>query len=674
VSGAWLGVDVGGTFTDLVLYDPASGRVLTAKTPTTPDEPSQGVLHGLELLGYPASGLERFLHGTTIATNTLLEERGATVSLLTTRGFRDVLEVGRGNRPVLYDLRAGKPTPLVPRRRRLEIDERTAYDGAELVPLDLAGLETFAEAVRANGSQAVAICFLHAYRDPEHERQAAARLAELLPGVALSLSSEVVPEFREYERFSTTVLNAYVQPRVAAYVAALSDGLRQRGCKAGLAVMTSSGGLIQAELAARLPVNLLLSGPAGGVAAAMALAARDGNRNLITYDMGGTSTDVCLIQDGLPAMTAEAEIGGRPNRTLQIEIHSIGSGGGSIAWVDRGRILQIGPRSAGAEPGPACYGRGGQEPTVTDANLVLGRIGAKRALGGAIQLRPELARAAVERLRAAFPELTLEQAAEGIVRVAVAKMVGAIKAVSMSRGYDPRDFDLLAYGGAGPMHANLVAAELELPLVLVPPAPGNFSAFGLLTADLRHNYVQSRLGLTRDTPLEQIRTTLEVLVEQGRRQLAEDGVPPEAMRFERWLGLRYRGQFFELDTPFHPDTTTIEGLERDFWSLHEQRYGHSVEAATEIVSYRVSAFGWLPKPALDLESTSTLSVSQPGERQAFFDGRWLATAVFDRDSLTPGVRIVGPAIVEEPGATTVVLPHYAARVDEAGNLEIRPRK
>jgi N-methylhydantoinase A len=674
MSGAWLGVDVGGTFTDLVLYEPASGQVRTAKTPTTPADPSEGVLRGLELLGYPAASLGRFLHGTTTATNTLLEERGATVSLLTTRGFRDVLEVGRGNRPVLYDLRAGKPTPLVPRRRRYEIDERTAYDGGELVPLDLAGLEPFAEAVRTNGSQAVAICFLHAYRNPDHERLAAARLAELLPGVALSLSSEVVPEFREYERFSTTVLNAYVQPRVAGYLAALSDGLRQRGCQADLAVMTSSGGLIQAERAARLPVNLLLSGPAGGVAAAMALAARDGNRNLITYDMGGTSTDVCLIQDGLPAMTAEAEIGGRPNRTLQVEIHSIGSGGGSIAWVDRGRILQIGPRSAGAEPGPACYGRGGQEPTVTDANVVLGRIGAERALGGAIQLQPELARAAVERLRAEFPELSLEQAAEGIVRVAVAKMVGAIKAVSMSRGHDPRDFTLLAYGGAGPLHANLVAAELELPRVLVPPAPGNFSAFGLLVADLRHNYVQTRLSLTRDTPLEVIRSTLEVLVDQGRRQLAEDGVSAEAMRFERWLGLRYRGQFFELDTPFDPDGATIDGLERAFWALHEQRYGHSVEAATEIVSYRVSAFGRLPKPALAAESTSTLSVSQPRERQAFFDGRWLATAVFGRDSLTPGASIDGPAIVEEAGATTVVLPDYAARVDEAGNLEISPRK
>jgi N-methylhydantoinase A len=547
-----------------------------------------------------------------------------------------------------------------------------AHDGVELVPLDLAGLERFAEAVRANGSQAVAICFLHAYRNSEHERQAAARLAELLPDVALSLSSEVVPEFREYERFSTTVLNAYVQPRVAGYLAALSDGLRQRGCKAGLAVMTSSGGLVQAERAARLPVNLLLSGPAGGVAGAMGLAAHEANRNVITYDMGGTSTDVCLIQDGLPAMTAEAEIGGRPNRTLQIEIHSIGSGGGSIAWVDRGRILQIGPRSAGAEPGPACYGRGGQEPTVTDANLALGRIGAERALGGAIQLRPELARAAVERLRAAFPELSLEQAAEGIVRVAVAKMVGAIKAVSMSRGHDPRDFTLLAYGGAGPLHATLVAAELELPRVLVPPAPGNFSAFGLLVADLRHNYVQTRLNLTRETPLEEIRATLEALVEQGRRQLAEDGAAPEAMRFERWLGLRYRGQFFELDTPFDPDSATIDGLERAFWTLHEHRYGHSVEAATEIVSYRVSAFGRLPKPALNPDSSESESRTAPERRQVYFDGRWQATSVYDRAMLVPGAMMAGPAIIEEAGATTVLLPGYAARIDETGNLEIRP--
>ena len=668
-----LGVDVGGTFTDLVLYDVERGTLTTAKRPTTED-PGRGVLAGVAALGVEPSRIERFLHGTTTATNTLLEERGAEVSLITTCGFRDVLEVGRGARQKLYDIRAQKPPPLVPRQRRYEVDERLRFDGSELRPLDRAGLTRLAEEIRRNGSRAVALCFLHAYANPIHEREAAALLGELLPGVAISLSSEVVPEFREYERFSTTVLNAYVAPRVDAYLLTLENGLRERGCPAELAVMTSSGGLVNAATARRLPVNLLLSGPAGGVAAAVFSAARSGYGDVITYDMGGTSTDVCLIRDGLPAMTAEAEIGGRPNRSLQIDIHSIGSGGGSIAWIDAGKILQVGPRSAGADPGPACYGRGGTEPTVTDVNLLLGRIGAERRLGEAITLRHEPARAAVARIAEQFPDLSLEAVADGIVRIAVAKMVGAIKAVSMSRGYDPRDFALLAYGGAGPMHANLVAAELELPRVIVPPAPGNFSAFGLLVSDLRHNYVRTRLSLTRQTPLAALAATFEELVEQGRRQLAADGVAPQAARFQRWLGLRYRGQFFELDTPFEPGAASVEQLERDFWALHEQRYGHSVEAETEIVNYRVSAFGSLPKPGPTAfqRSEGTGGEAVLGRREVYFDGRWLETTVYHRAGLPLGKAVAGPAVIEEAGSTTVVLPEFAAEVDDEGNLVIRP--
>ena len=668
----WLGVDVGGTFTDIVLYDAQARELRTAKTPTTPDDPGRGVLAGLAELGVGLGRVDRFLHGTTVATNTILEGRGATVSLLTTRGHRDALEIGRGNRPILYNIRAPRVSPLVPRRRRYELDERMRFDGTVLRPLDRAGLVAFAETVRANGSGAVAICFLHSYANPAHERQAAELLAELLPGVALSLSSEVLPEFREYERFSTTVLNAYVAPNVDAYLGTLEAGLHARGCRAELGVMSSSGGIVTARQARRLPVNLLLSGPAGGVAAAVLSSRLSGYRDLITYDMGGTSTDVCLVKDRQPAMTAEAEIGGRPNRTLQIEISSIGSGGGSIAWIDSGKILNVGPRSAGAEPGPACYGLGGSQPTVTDTNLVLGRIGG-RALGGAITLQCEPARAAVADIAEQLPGLSLEEAAEGIIRIAVARMVSAIKAVSVGRGHDPRDFTLLAYGGAGPMHANLVAAELEIPRVVVPPAPGNFSALGLLGADLRHNYVQTRLSLTRETPPEAIRATLEALVERGRRQLAADGVRPEDASFQRWLGVRYRGQLFEIDTPLDPGMGSIEQIERAFYALHEARYGHSVEAETEIVNYRVSAFGSLPKPRLDAASkaTGSLADARPAHREVYFDGRWLDTPIYDRARLPSGAAFAGPAVVEEPGATTVVPPGFAVELDAVGNLVIR---
>ncbi|HEX2174154.1 MAG TPA: hydantoinase/oxoprolinase family protein, partial [Dehalococcoidia bacterium] len=591
----WIGVDVGGTFTDLVLYDEAGRTLATAKTPTTPDDPSRGILAGLETLGVDLRQVTRFVHGTTIATNTVLEEKGATVSLLTTRGHRDAIEVGRGDRPILYNIRAPKFVPLVPRRRRHETDERTLYDGTVLRPVDPASVDEFAERARADGSTAVAVGFLHSYANPANERAAADRLADLLPGVPISLSSEVLPEFREYERFSTTVLNAYVAPVVDRYLERLEAGLRERGCRAELGVMTSSGGIVTADRARRLPVNLLLSGPAGGVAAAQFRAGQAGQGDVITYDMGGTSTDVCLIQAGQPAMTAEAKIGGRPNRTLQIEIHSIGSGGGSIAWIDAGRILNVGPQSAGAEPGPACYGRGGTEPTVTDANLLLGRIEAGRRLGGAIALQAEPARAAVGRLADVFG-LGLEEAAEGILRIAVAQMVSAIKAVSIQRGHDPRDFALLAYGGAGPMHANLIAAELEMPRVIIPLAPGNFSALGVLAADLRHNYVETLLSPTRETSPETVRTALARLTDRGRQQLTADGVRPEDARFELSVGLRYRGQLFEIDAPVAPGLTDLGPVERAFYALHESRYGHSVDAETEIVNVRLSAFGSLPKP------------------------------------------------------------------------------
>ncbi|MEK6610379.1 MAG: hydantoinase/oxoprolinase family protein, partial [Gemmatimonadota bacterium] len=435
----------------------------------------------------------RVVHGTTIGTNAILERKGAPVWVITTRGFRDALEIARTNRTVLYDIRGLKPAPLVPRHRIVEVDERMAFDGSILRPLRDADVRGAVARMRdsANGGDpgAAVICFLHSYANPGHE-QAAARIAEeLLPGWYVCTSSEVLPEFREYERFTTAVLNAYIGPKVGGYLTSLSASLASRGYAGRVFITTSSGGIMTSEVAARFPVQTVLSGPAGGVAAALELGRVTGFRNLITYDMGGTSTDVCLIEQLEPTITTEQQIAGLPNRTPQIEINSIGAGGGSLAWIDAGGALRVGPRSAGADPGPACYGRGGTEPTITDANLLLRRVPADRPLAGEVLLDDDLARRAIHRLIGRVPGITDEaQLAEGIIRIAVARMVSAIKEISIAKGHDPRDFTLLAYGGAGPMHAALIAEELEIPRVVVPVAPGNFSAFGSLISDLRRDY------------------------------------------------------------------------------------------------------------------------------------------------------------------------------------------
>jgi N-methylhydantoinase A len=480
---------------------------------------------------------------------------------------------------------------------------------------------------------------------------------------------EVVPEFREYERFSTTVLNAYVAPPVSRYLASLKQRLTERGFQGRLHVMTSSGGVMPPEEAARLPIHLLLSGPAGGVTAACHLARATGERQMIAYDMGGTSTDVCLVRDGTAAMTTEGQVLGHPNKTLQMEIESIGAGGGSIAWVGRGGVLSVGPKSAGAEPGPACYGRGGLEATVTDANLLLHRLGPESLLGGGVRLDPRLAREAIGGVSREFPSLNEVQAAEGIVRIAVARMVSAIKAVTVGKGLDPREFALLAYGGAGPMHAAFIAEELGIGRILIPPAPGNFSALGLLLADHRWNLVRTRIAPTRETPPSLIRETFRELEEEARQEVSLwDGVDPDGVTFERWLGMRYLGQWYETDVPFNPAWEGPADVARDFHRLHQERYGHCDETEeTEVVNYRVSAYGPLPKPGL-LPPKGLRTPLALARRDVYFRGEPIETSVFRRGDLGTSARIQGPAILQEEGSTTVLPPGWSARVDPLGNL------
>lgn len=664
----WLGIDVGGTFTDLVLYDEATGAIRLEKTPSTPRDHAEGMMTGIGRLALLLERVERVAHGTTVATNTALERSGARTAVVTTRGFRDVLEVGRGNRVVLYDIKATRPPALVPRSLRLEVGERTVFDGTVLQSPPAEDLERVVEALRTAGVEAVAVCYLHAYANAENERRTKEAIVKALPHVFVSTSSEVLPEYREYERFATTALNVYVAPRVRRYLASVAARLAAQGYQRPVAVMTSNGGTLPAERVADLPVHSMLSGPAAGVIGAAHVGRACGHPDLVTYDMGGTSTDVCLVRAGQFAMTTEGRVGTLPNRVLQIEINSIGAGGGSIASLGAGRFLNVGPQSAGAAPGPACYGRGGDQPTVTDANVVLGRLGTAKPLGGEIRLDPERARTAVSRLAAAL-SIDVAAMADGIVKLAVVKMTGAIKEISIMRGHDPRAFTLFAYGGAGPLHAAFVAAELGMSRVMVPPMPGNFSAFGLLVADVRHDEVRTRVARTGDLGFAELERQFGELTARSRERLAQDGFAPAAMRFEASLDMRYVGQAFELAVPFDASLATMTDVEHAFHAAHEARYVHATADPVEIVGLRVSAYGMAAKPALPrAPATGSLAAAQVDERAVMFDATPIATAVYARDRLPSGAMLEGPALVEEAGATTVVPPGFRVTVDAHANL------
>ncbi len=675
----WVGVDVGGTFTDVVVYDEATETLRVGKSPTDPADPTQGLLRAFTKLEVALPATERLVHGTTIGTNAVLERKGARVWVITTRGFGDTLEIARTNRTVLYDIRALKPASLVPRQRVLEVDERMAFDGSVLRPLDPAGVGEAAERIRAatdgGAPGAAVICFLHSYANPVHERAAASLVRDRLPGWFVCTSQEVLPEFREYERFSTAVLNAYIGPLVGRYLTSLATTLAARGHAGKVFITTSSGGITTSEVAARFPVHTVLSGPAGGVAAALHLGRITGQRNLITCDMGGTSTDVCLIEELEATLSTEQQIAGLPNRTPQIEINSIGAGGGSLAWLDAGAALRVGPRSAGAVPGPACYGRGGVEPTITDANLVLGRVPPDLPLAGEVKLDEELARRAIGRLLGGVPGLsTEEELADGIVRIATARMVSAIKEISIAKGHDPRDFVLLAYGGAGPMHAAFIAEELEIPRVMVPWAPGNFSAFGSLISDLRRDYVQTRLLATRSAVFADVAYAFAALEREATAALAGEGIAPERTSMLRTLGMRYVGQAWELLVRVPDEADSMDALDEAFHRGHERRYGHRNESAVEIVNFRLTAVGATLKPSLPRPRTAgSIAGARRTERPVYFDGAFMASPVYERERLARGAQLSGPAIVEEMGATTVVPPAWTATMGTWGELILERR-
>ncbi len=699
-AGMRLAADIGGTFTDVAAFDDRTGRLLLGKALSTPASLVDGISEGVAKAGARFADAGIFLHGSTIAINTMLERTGARTALITTKGFRDVYEIGRINRPDAYNLYFKKHDPLVRRSLRFEVPERLSAEGEELAPLDEAALGAVCDQLVALGIEAVAIMFLHSYRNPAHEMRAKAVVEQRLPGVFVSASHELSQEYREFERTSTVVANAYVGPRVSGYVTGIESHIAEQRFAGSFLLVQSTGGLYEAAEGKTQCIRMLESGPAAGVIGAQALARATGLDNAIAFDMGGTTAKAGVIYKGEPLTSSLALIGGYeralPIQTAMMDIFEVGTGGGSIAGVDVSGSLRVGPKSAGAEPGPACYGRGGKLPTVTDANLVLGRLGAASFLGGELQLDIGAARRALDEHVARPLGLTIEEAADGVLRIAATAMSYAVKGVSTERGLDAAAFPMIAYGGAGPLHAVQIAREIGTPRVIIPRAPGHFCAFGMLFADLRYDYVRTwpvRLAALDFAGVEQIYGELE---RQGLAKLGSDparsasrtqsygsvaGSDPivPAVLTHRAADMRYVGQehAVTVDLPMSLfETADHDGIKRRFDAEHERRYGTSAPAEqAEIVSLRATVTGQMPKPPLErIEAGSERPVRAAlrGERPVHFPDSTVphATPVFARDSLLAGNRIPGPAIIEEHASTTVVFPGDVLTVDAFGDLVI----
>ncbi len=656
-----VGVDTGGTFTDFILI--GRGHALVHKVPSTPDDPARAILKGLADLAEAIDGRALDLtHGSTVATNALLTRRGAKIALVTTAGFEDVIEIGRQNRKDLYDLAYHRPTPLVPRRLRFGVTERLDERGRVVEPLDASGLKPLAEKLKDLGVEAVAVCFLHSYANPDHEEKAAAALRRA--GIAVSVSSRVLPEYREYERTSTTCVNAYVSPMMSRYL----GGLEKKMGPGRLRIMQSNGGVISAGTASREAVRTILSGPAGGVTGGFEAARAAGFENVITFDMGGTSTDVSLLR-GRIGFSSETEVAGCPIRVPVIDIHTVGAGGGSIARHDPGGALVVGPESAGADPGPICYGKG-NEVTVTDANLFLGRIDAERFLGGRMPLYPKAAEAGIAKLAKSLGIKPVE-AAEGVLRIADQHMAGAIRLISVERGHDPREFALVSFGGAGGMHACSLARILDIPTVIVPKDPGILSARGMLTADVVKDYARTVLLPAGEADGAALNRYFRAMLTEAEHEMKNEGFP--RVRIERYADVRYLGQSYELRLPFPKQIgkKTADRFRAAFDRMHQERFGTSnPHRPVEIVTLRLRASGSVKKPAATSvpKGGRDGGKARAGSRAMVFNGKKHQGALYERDLLRAGDRFSGPAVVTEFSATTVVPPGVRCRVDAWGNL------
>ena len=672
-----IGVDVGGTFTDLLCLDLESEELSSKKVPSIPGSQWKGVLAALDQLGVDRRDIRAFVHGTTIATNALLERKGAKTGLITTEGFRDALEIGRTRRLIggLFDIKFVRPRPLVDRDLRLEVPERIAADGTVLAGADDIDFAPVVEKLRAGGVAAVAVAFINAYRNDANERRAVAKLRELAGDLPVCASAEVVRERGEFERFSTCVLNAYLTPVIADYLEALAGELGAQGVTAPVSIMGSNGGAMTLERAAGFAAGTFLSGPVGGVGGAVEVCRLAGIEDCITFDMGGTSTDVALIHRLEPRTSHANQIDAYPLQIPQSDINTIGAGGGSIAWIQPDGTLDAGPRSAGAVPGPACYRRGGAEPTISDANLLLGRLSSERPLAGGLRLSKDLAFEAYENL-ARDPAVgggSPVELADGVVRIAVSKMAGAVREVSVHRGFDPRDFALLGFGGAGPMHVFLVAEELMIPRVIVPRFPGHLSALGQLLADLRRDFVVPWGGPLSRIDLDEFRSLAETMRRKGTELLKGDGIDEARHEHVFSVDMRYVGQSFTLMIPCDPAAAKWGALGDAFHDRHERTFGRADRHnEAELVAIRLVSLGKIDKPRLGFaaEDGAPLLIET---RPVWFGNGWTECPVLSRAGMKPGERYEGPAIVEEEGGTSVVPPDWNLRVRESGSLDCHRR-
>jgi N-methylhydantoinase A len=674
-----LGVDSGGTFTDICLFDEDGARIEVWKTTSTPEDPSRGIVQGLteaiDRFALAAADIGYFGHGTTVATNALIQSQGTPTGLVTTDGFRDLLEIGRQKRPELYDLQADKPPVLVSRDLRLEIPERVRHDGTVETPMDREAMRRAARRLKTAGVKGVAVCFLYGFLASEHEDIACRILAEEFPEAFVSAAHQVAPEFREFERLSTAVVNAYLGPVMQGYLGRLAERARAIGISAPAHFTQSNGGVMGLAQAQRLPVRMVLSGPSTGVIGAQAIGRQVGIDDLITFDMGGTSTDVALITSGECRRASEAELHGYPIKAPMLDIHSVGAGGGSIAYIDSGGLMKVGPRSAGADPGPVCYDRGNAEPTVTDANLILGTLAADSLLGGRMRLRKDLAEAAVGRLAQTLG-MDLVSTASGILSVVTANMAKAIRVISVQRGYDPRDYALLAFGGAGPLHAAELASELDITRIIVPRNPGILCAMGLLLTDLRVDFAASRLTPLRPGVETIIGEEFGKLEARATDWFAAEGIVREAQQLRRFVDMRYAGQNYELQVPLPEGeicAASLSILGEGFRRAHARLYGFAPEdEAIQLATFRVEAAAIVPKAAFPAMGDAGPDASNAvlGTRDVFFrrSGTFLSCALYARERLKAGNIVAGPAIIAQMDATTLIPPGMTARVERHLNL------
>ncbi len=679
-------VDTGGTFTDMAFFNDRTGALTVAKVPSTPDDPSRAILSGLQCLfeqGVSPENVVFFSHGTTVGTNALLEEKGVRTGLLVTEGFAGIYPVGEQARPYgppVFDVLYEKPRPFIRRWMTEEIPERVGHEGNIIEPLEKSKAVQAVRALKEKGVESIAVCFLFSFLEPRHEEIVKEIIRKEIPDCAISLSSEVLPQIREYYRLSTTVINAYIQPILKRYI----ENLHKKLCEVGVAtkqlyIMQSNGGVTTFHTAAQRSATTLLSGPAGGVIAGIGISEKTGFRDIIAFDMGGTSCDVSLVKDSSPSIQFRGKINDRDIALPMIDIHTVSAGGGTIARLDPLLgVLEVGPGSAGAAPGPVCYDLGGENITITDADLIIGFLNPSSLLGGKTRLNRERALMVMKEKIAAPLGLSPEEAADGIVRIINVKMEEAIKAVSTMRGYDLRDFTLVAFGGAGPVHAGKVAQDLGIPRVLVPPYPGITSAMGLLMADVKHDYVRSKMGLLQEVGPDQAQSIFNALEASAKEDLAEEGFSEEGIRLERFLDLRYEGQGYEVTIPIPMTPLTSESfnsVRKEFDAAHKRQFGHEApEQRVEIVSYRLVGYGLVPRVNFTAYSTDPKNLTLPpsGSRKVYSGAEkgFNACPVYKREGLAPGTALKGPAILEQMDSTTVIYPDQTMRVDSYKNIII----